>query len=317
MPRIKALRTSPRSWLAFAVVGALTLGLAPLSAPADATTPGTNGRLAFAMDVTGDGAQIYSIDANGTGLTQLTTIGGNASSPDWSPDGARIAFGVDEAGLFVMNADGSGLHQIASFGGQPAFTPDGHHVVYECGECDGGDGVFLMLDDGSNAPGLRLTANPFVDEGDSNPEVSPDGQTVTFVRHQVEGELQALFAVGIDGSGLRQLTTYELEVGVKHDWSPDGQRIALIAHADFPGRFSPNVATIAADGSDLRMLTRYQGGGVGAFTGSYSPDGQYIAYRKQSRGGYELWRISADGRSRKLIASFEFSPRFIDWGSAA
>src|SRR4029453_6799385 len=100
---------------------------------------------------------------------------------------------------------------------------------------------------------LFLSSNPFHGEGDANPEVSPDGQTVTFVRHKVDEKLQALYAVDIDGSDERKLTSYRLEVAIKHDWAPDGRHIVLTTKADYPDHESPNVATIRPDGSHLRM----------------------------------------------------------------
>lgn len=294
-------------------------GFAAVPGSAQATVPGANGRIAFAADA-GSGSQIYTIEPDGTGLRQITHVPGDATSPDWSPDGRRIAFELDDqthAGIAIMNTDGSDLVDLTPTGlnSQPAFTPDGHHLVYECAACAGGDGIFLMRDDGSDAPGLRLTTNPFTDEGDSNPEVSPDGRTITFVRHQVDQQLQALFAVNIDGANLRQLTPYTLEVGIKHDWAPDGGNIALTPYADFPDHQSPNVATIKPDGSGLRMLTRFTGGGSAAFAGSYSPDGSWIAYRLQNKAQSGLWVIRPDGTGRHLIASFPFRPRFIDWGT--
>ena len=171
-----------------------------------------------------------------------------------------------------MNADGGDLPRVTApgaAGGQPAFTPDGDQLVYQCEDCRPG-GVFLMRDDGSDAPGRRLSTNPFK-LGDHNPEVSPDGQTVTFVRHKVEGKLQALYAVDIDGSDERRLTTYRLEVAIKHDWAPNGRQIVLTTNADHPDHKSPNVATMRPDGSHLQLLTHYTGGKQGAFAGSYSP----------------------------------------------
>ncbi len=60
---------------------------------AGATTPGINGKIAFSFDATG---QIYTINPDGTGLFQLTDVNGSAYSPDWSPDGRRIAFSFDD-----------------------------------------------------------------------------------------------------------------------------------------------------------------------------------------------------------------------------
>jgi Tol biopolymer transport system component len=288
--------------------------------PAHATTPGTNGRIAFWMDF-GLGRQIYTIKPSGLGIKQLTKVPGSAESPDWSPDGTRIAFqqeplgelGTGPGGLWIVNADGSHLHQVADSGGQPAFTPDGTHLVYFCDDCTGGQGIFLMKADGSDAPGTRLTTSPSGYDGDADPDVSPDGQTVTFVRQKVEGERQALFAVDIDGTNVRELVPYRFNVFVKQDWAPNGEHILFTSPVEGPA----NVYTIAPDGSDLVQLTHVQPD-VGAIAGSYSPDGRWIAFRWEnpSIGVYRLMRMHPDGSARSTVTTAPTGEREIDWGSA-
>ena len=66
----------------------LVMLLAPASA--SATFPGKNGRIAFTAN-----SDVYSVNPDGTGLTQLTPNDGRfaaASLPRWSPDGQRIAY---------------------------------------------------------------------------------------------------------------------------------------------------------------------------------------------------------------------------------
>jgi dipeptidyl aminopeptidase/acylaminoacyl peptidase len=327
-------RSAVRRLAALVAVAAITtLGVLVIGGPAQATFPAQNGLIAFAGDK-GSGAEIYTMKADGTGLRRLTRLHGNASTPDWSPDGTRIVFYLEgdrthrtRSGIYIMSADGSDLHQVTTpevipYGGGPAaFTRDGQHLVYECpgwdtDKCGGSSGIFLMRDDGSDAIGLDLSSNPFHAEGDANPEVSPDDQTVTFVRHKVDEKLQALYAVNIDGSDERKLTSYRLEVAIKHDWAPDGRHIVLTTKADYPGHESPNVATIRPDGSHLRMLTRYTGGEKGAFAGSYSPDGRWIVFRVENleRESFRLFKMHPDGTHRKLIKRLPFSPRGNDWG---
>jgi len=281
-------------------------------APAHATIPAANGRIAFQMDF-GLGAQIYTIRPNGLGIQQLTMVDGTAESPDWSPDGTQIVFHIVDEGLWTVNADGSHLHQIVTSGFQPAFTPDGTQVVYDCGDCSGGQGIFLVKADGSDAPGIRLTTNPSGYEGDTNPEVSPDGKTVTFVRKKAEGELQALFAVDIDGTHLRELVPSRFNVFIKHDWAPNGRRILFSSPIDGPA----NVFTVAPDGSHRVQLTHVPPD-VGAIAGSYSPDGRWIAFRweNQSVGVYRLMRMHPDGSARSTVTTAPIGPRFIDWGPA-
>ena len=286
---------------------------------ASATTPGPNGRIVFSAD-DGSGSELYTIRPDGTGLVQLTDGDGDAFSPDWSPDGRRIVFQLeDETGsrLFIMNRNGSNVHELTSTGFQasPAFTPDGHHVVYEDCDCPR-EGIFIMRDDGTER--RRLTTHKFESQPDADPNVSPDGETITFVRHKETGLLQGLFAMDRDGGNVRKLVPYRFEVGVKHDWAPDGQHIVITTNADYPDGRSPNVATVAADGSGLRMLTTIDWAESGAFAGSYSPNGRWIVFRVENlvTERFQLFKMRPDGSHRALIAALPFAPRGSDWGSS-
>jgi Tol biopolymer transport system component len=298
--------------IAVALIATMTVALSAM-APAYATAPGKNGRIAFLMD-RGHGSEIYTMRHDGTELERLTHMDGDAVFPDWSPDGRRIAFWLADEGLYVMHADGTHLHEVTAPGGSESFTPDGHHLVYE--NARHRSGIFLMRADGSDAPGRRLSRNPFPHEGDVGPQVSPNGKTVTFLRAEVDGELQALFAVNRNGTHRRLITPYDLAVSSKHDWAPDGSRLLVTQYADHPDGHTPNVATIRPDGSGLRQLTHQNGPDVAALAGSYSPDGRWIVFRleDQRRGKFALWKMHPNGSHRTRIIRMRFAPRFIDWG---
>lgn len=294
-----------------------TAGLLGSGGSAQATFPAANGRIVFAADA-GQGSEIYSTRSDGSGLRRLTHLAGDAVHPDWSPSGRRIAFALERrdgsSHVMVMRADGRNLRDLtrSGFETQPAFTPDGRHLVFEC-DC-GPQGVFMMQDDGLDRH--RLTTQGFPGEADSDPNVAPGARAVTFVRHQVDGKLQGLFAVDLSGAHVRQLVPYAREVAVKHDWAPDGRHILITVDADYPGGRSPNVATVRRDGSHLRMLTHYRGGAFGAFAGSYSPDGRWVVLRVENvaKKSYRLYKMHPDGSGHVLLARLPFSPRHIDWG---
>ncbi|MEJ7629368.1 MAG: hypothetical protein WKF54_07225 [Nocardioidaceae bacterium] len=297
-----------------------TTALLAVVPAASATTPGSNGRLVFSEE-TAAGFQLFTMRADGSDVRQITSIDGDAVAPDWSPDGRRIVFELadaDHAGIAIIRSDGSGLRDLTPTGlqSQPAFTPDGRSIVYErFVPSTGDDSIWIMRRDGSGQ--RRLTRDPFAGEGgDTDPNVSPDGTTVSFVRVKESDVLQALYSVHIDGTNLQKLTPYALDVGIKHDWAPDGSRIAIITHADLaPAGTSANVATIRPDGTGLRKLTHYRGGEINAFTGSYSPDGRWIAYRLDNHGKYSLSKIRTYGVLAQPIRRFVEAPRYIDWGT--
>ena len=303
------------SIMAIAATMLMTVGVPP----AHATTPGKNGRIVFSMDK-GSGAEIYSIKHDGTDLRKLTSVSGDALTPDWSPNGRRVLFADDvnagtASNLAIMNADGSHFRDLTNTGyrEQPDFIPSTHRIVYGC-DCGKTNGLFVSRDDGTNE--RRLTTNPFRHESDTGPAVSPDGRTVAFVRVKKSESLQAVFTVNVNGSHLRKIVPYTSEVALKLDWAPWGHHILFTVYGDAPGGLSSNVATIRPDGTGLRILTHVHRAGVEALSGSYSPDGRWIVFKivNSNTGTYRLMKMRPDGSDSTKIRSLPAAPRGIDWG---
>jgi Tol biopolymer transport system component len=298
-----------------AVITAVVGGLASAGL---ATTPGKNGLIAYAQEASPDHFQVFTIRPDGSGVKQITHAV-SAQNPDWSPDGNRIVFELERkasAGIALMSANGTGVRVLTptGFQGQPSFSPDGRSIVYERDIAEGNNGVWVMRADGTHKQ--RVTRSPF---GccDTDPNFSPAGKLITFVRIKQEGRQQALFAVRPDGSAPRQLTPYSWEVATKHDWAPDGKLIVLTTNADFVRpRESAKLVTIRPDGSGMTRLTHFAGGKKNAFAGSFSPDGKQIVFRLEQGDTYSLATIDRDGSNLRLLTKPSANkPRFVDWGT--
>jgi Tol biopolymer transport system component len=147
------------------------------------------------------------------------------------------------------------------------------------------------------------------------PRLTPDGTTVVFLRR--DGEV---YRVGLDGRGLRRLTTganhveFRLSPGDRHgssdppDLSPDGRQVAFIAeHAG-----GARIQVIDLDGSHLRTVAERSApcGRV-----RWSPEGRTLAFVSFEREGKypQLFVVPASGGTPRRITNLEAAVCFLAW----
>ncbi len=297
-------------------VAAVALAMVVPQSPAAATLAAKNGRIAFTVE-TDEGTQVYTVRPNGHDLQQVTNAHRDATTPDWSPDGQWLAYSLGECQIALIRPDGTDRHIIPSQtpGGcetDPAFTPDGEHLVFELYDPSNNDDDAIWTMNLNGGERRRIARAP---GGAATPEVSPDGQTLTFLSW-TPGDLTALFAAPMSGGAAVQITPTLFGIAFKHDWAPDGSRLVMSDNAD---NFDEpaNVVTTRPDGTGLTYLTHLTAPDQRALVGGYSPNGKWIVYRLEHGDQNALMVMRTDGQGAHAILPFsDFRPRYIDWGPA-
>lgn len=133
MPYKICLGTRHSVCLAVLLIAAVLLPTGASPARAAPRPAVQNGKIAFASSR--DGLfEIFTMNADGSLPTRLTSNSDSDQNPAWSPDGAKIAFSTFRDGneeIYVMNADGSGQTNLTNNSAadttpswQPVIVPD-------------------------------------------------------------------------------------------------------------------------------------------------------------------------------------------------
>lgn len=217
---------------------------------------------------------IYTVNADGTGLTALTTTPEIECYPAWSPDGSKIAFAKRKGGHFVisvMNADGTNVHDlfdpdltrsIDHIECTPAWSPDGAHIAFTSSR-DGNLEVYVMDADGSNP--RNLTNNP---AADGFPAWSPDGSEIAFTSDR-DGHMQT-YACDLDGENIRRITDDQDE-DFAPSWSPDGKKL-LVTTKNAKRELRIDMVDVDKPGAEKTAV-----GPANACFASWARDGRHVA----------------------------------------
>jgi len=204
-------------------------------------------KIAF-MSTRDGNAEIYVMNANGSGVTRLTNDPGNDEYPSWSPDGKRIVFDCDTSGtpnIYTMDAsDGGNVEALTAdtmTNVWPVWSPDGTRIAFMRDTTGNAKYNIVVMDNGGN--NRRQLTNETGLAG--SPAWSPDGTQIAFAIEVPAGSLN-IFTMGSDGSGRLQLT-HATDQTLGPSWSPGGGRLAYSVNGD--------VYVMNKDGSKQTYIT--------------------------------------------------------------
>lgn len=264
--------------------------------------------------------RIYTMNADGSTPTLVSTGTGRTTCSFYYPDGKHILYASTHLGgaacppkpnfsrgyvwpvyhsydIFRANPDGSGLTRLtdsAGYDAEATIAKDGR-VVFTSVR-DGDMEIYSMNGDGADVK--RLTHRPGPDGG---PFFSADGSQIVFRGRPLPpgkelDDFQLLlkdalwrptsleiFVMNRDGSNLRQVTTLGRASFAPY-FFPDGRRIIFASNYEDPRQRNFDIYAINVDGTGLERITDDP-----TFDGfpMFSPDGTHLVFASNRLHSHE------------------------------
>jgi Tol biopolymer transport system component len=251
------------------------------------------GVIAFSNTPPNDNNEIYIINADKTGLQQITNRPGRDAGPSWSPDAKQIAFythydNQNTWSIFKMKANGDSIVRLTNtagvFDSSPHWSPIEPKIIFSREYPPNFNAEIWTMDtNGTNL--VRIVENGL------GGEWSPDGSQIVYASEQ-DGDFE-IYVMNNNGSGLVKLTDNEA-ADYWPSWSSDGEWIVFQSDRDS----DMEIYKMKKDGSLQTRLT-YSPGLDG--DGDWSPEGNNIAFVSERDGNYEIYIMDSNGGNQTRL----------------
>ncbi len=263
---------------------------------------------------------LWIIPITGGDAKRLTPESGSGEDRiRFSPDGKRVLFESAKDGgsqIYVQDfdtttgtlaGDAKKVTSISTEASGSMWSPDGKSILFV-------SSVWPDCNDDA--------CNKAKDEEKAKSKVKAKIFTQLMFRHWTsyfDGKYSHLFLVSAEGGVARDLTPgahdvppFSLGGQDQYSFSPDGKEIAYTSNIDEVQATSTNsdIFIVPVSGGTSKKITTNPGSDS---TPLYSPDGKYIAYRAQLRGGYESDRFRLMLYERASGKITDVSPNFDRW----
>ncbi|MDD8017662.1 MAG: S9 family peptidase [Bacteroidota bacterium] len=276
-------------------------------------------------------SDIWLIPAAGGEAKQLTNSPKHDRHPRWSPDGKFIAFESNRNGSYqiyllnVATAETKQVTNIFSEANGAIWSPDGKQLGF----------ISAVFPEFSDKPyAVADSLNKAKQEERDNSKVKARILTKLLYRHWdswVDDKRQHIFVINVDGTNPHDVTPGDRDAvptsstfstGDDFTFSPDGKEIAYTATPipihDESWSTNHDIYSVNLETGERKQITTNPAADVFP---QYSPDGKYIAYRAQSRAGFEAdrWQLMlldrATGKLKSLSSTFDSNVESFVWSN--
>jgi dipeptidyl aminopeptidase/acylaminoacyl peptidase len=248
--------------------------------------------------------QVWIVPLTGGAPKQITRDGDANSRPRWSPDSKRIAYVSNRSGesqIWLMDPDGANATQVTRLSTEAdgeMFSPDGKNLLFtsevypECG-ADDACNKRLLDEERSSKVKARIYTELLYRHW-----TTWSGKRRSHLLVTAVGDKSDKPAVRDLTPGSRDVPPFSLGGPDDYDISPDSKEVCFAMNADPVPAISTNadLYVVPLAGGDPKKITSTPGADASP---KYSPDGKYLGWRAQTRGGYESdrWRLMILERS--------------------
>ncbi len=249
--------------------------------------------------------QIYVVPLEGGAPQRLTNDGLMNTRPRWTPDSKHILF-VSNRGnssqIWSMQLDGTDQKPVTNVPTEAdgvTVSSDGKLILFV-------SDVYAGCEPADATPGVEYdpACNKAKLDQDAASKMDARVYTSLLYRHWTQyagNRRRHILIQALDSSSkVRDLTPgnlntppFALEGPEQYAFSPDSLEVTYVGNTDPDASTSTNsdLFTVSVAGGEAKRITTNPGADEGPL---YSPDGKYLVYRTQIRGGYESdqWRLA-------------------------